>query len=236
MKDFTSVIKDECKFSGSGFNNDHELGECSLAFQVIPYCESVLEIGGGAGKVSHMINTLLSNPSKHVVIEPGIGGRGNHGDEHLWKNQKHYEDKYTIIKKYANELVKNDLKMLGEDGPDCLYVDCEGCLLSFLTHSAIGKAILKSTKLKYIVNEMDGFTSSIPEHDNKLKELLKNNGFVVHAKGAGCGVKCETLVWKKHESPVIETFFSTNKNYTKKRYMFVILVILTILLLLSYFI
>jgi hypothetical protein len=212
MKDFTKVIKDECKFSGSGFNRNHELGECSLAFQVIPYCESVLEIGGGAGKVSHMINILLKNPLKHVVIEPGKGGRGNHGDEHLWKNQKYFNDKYTIIKKYANDLVTDDLKMLGDNGPECLYVDCEGCLLSFLTDSTIGKTILKSKKLKYIVNEMDGFTSKIPEHDEKLKTLLSNNGFVIHAKGAGCGVKCETLVWKKHESPHIKSFLQSNKN------------------------
>ena len=226
MQDFTNVIKHECKFSGSGFNNNHELGECSLAFQVIPYCESVLEIGGGAGKVSHIINTLLKDPSKHVVIEPGAGGRGNHGDEHLWKNKETFDDKYTIIKKYANDLVKDDLKKLGEHGPDCLYVDCEGCLLSFLTDSTIGKSILKSKKLKFIVNEMDGFTSSIPHHDNKLKELLKDNGFDVHAKGAGCGVRCETLVWKKHDDPVIETFLSTNKNYNKNLYMFILAILL----------
>lgn len=174
-----------------------------MAFQVIPRCESVLEIGGGAGKVSHMINTLLKNPSKHVVIEPGAGGRGNHGDQHLWKNQKTFNDKYTIVKKYANDLVTDDLKKLGKDGPDCLYVDCEGCLLSFLTDSTIGKSILKSEKLKFIVNEMDGFTSSIPNHDHKLKKLLRNHGFDVYAKGKGCGVRCETLVWKKHDDPVV---------------------------------
>ena len=228
MKDFTGVIKDECKFAGSGFGKNHELGECSLAFQVIPYCDSVLEIGGGAGKVSHMINTLLKNPSKHVVIEPGKGGRGNHGDEHLWKNQKHFNDKYTIIKKYANDLVTDDLKKLGEHGPDCLYVDCEGCLLSFLTDSTIGKSILKSKKLKFIVNEMDGFTSSIPHHDNQLKKLLKDNGFDVYAKGAGCGVRCETLVWKKHDDPVIEGFLATNKTYHKKVYMFIFAVLLLV--------
>lgn len=225
MKDFTNMIKNECRFSGSGFGDNHELGECSLAFQVIPHCKSVLEIGGGAGKVSHIINTLLTDPSRHVVVEPGKGGKGNHGDEHLWKNQKSFDDKYTIIKKYANKLVKDDLKVLGDKGPDCLYVDCEGCLLSFLTESTIGKYILRSKNLKYVVNEMDGFTSNIPEHDKKLKELLENNGFMVYAKGAGCGVNCDTFVWRKQEENILDT------------YKYIYLLILVILLLVSaYFI
>lgn len=224
MKDFSKIIKDECKFFGNGFGKDHELGECSLAYQIIPFCESVLEIGGGAGKVSHMINTLLKNPVKHVVIEPGNGGKGNHGDEHLWNNKKKFNDQYTIVKKFANDLVMDDLKVLGEKGPDCLYVDCEGCLVSFLTESAIGQTLLKSKNLKYVVNEMDGFTSNISDHDNKLKDLLKNNDFVIYTKGAGCGVKCDTLVWKKESS-----------HSTNKRYLFYLLVVILIALLLSTF-
>ena len=67
---------------------------------------------------------------------------------------------------------------------------------------------------------MDGFTSKIPKHDEKLKTLLSNNGFVIHAKGAGCGVNCETLVWKKHES-----FLQSNKNVFMFMFMFAILLL-----------
>ena len=32
----TIKIYEECKFSGDGFSFGHELGECSIAFQIIP--------------------------------------------------------------------------------------------------------------------------------------------------------------------------------------------------------
>lgn len=49
-------IDDRCYFSGNGFGKNHEIGECSLAYSIIPKVENVVEIGGGAGKVSHVIN------------------------------------------------------------------------------------------------------------------------------------------------------------------------------------
>ena len=67
-------IFDNCKYGGYAFNQEHELGECSIANQIIPHVKNVLEIGGGAGKVSHMINHLLEKRGlnyKHVVVEPG---------------------------------------------------------------------------------------------------------------------------------------------------------------------
>ena len=93
-------IQEKCKFSGSGFDDNHELGECSVALQIIPKVNNVLEIGGGAGKVSHMINLILQKRGlgrKHIVMEPGSGGNGNHGDIHLWKNKEIFKDKYTIL-------------------------------------------------------------------------------------------------------------------------------------------
>ena len=53
------IIQNSCRFSGQGFDEDLDLGECSVAVQIIPYVKNVLEIGGGTGKVSHMINTIL---------------------------------------------------------------------------------------------------------------------------------------------------------------------------------
>jgi hypothetical protein len=188
-------INAKCYFSGSGFGDDHELGECSLAYHVIPKCKNVLELGGGAGKVSHVINTLLEDRTQHVVVEPGSSGTGNHGDEHLWKNKEKFGDKYTIVKKFSNDLTAQDLGVLKTD-VDCLYVDCEGCLLSFLSDTKIGNHIL--TKVRYVVNEMDGFVQN-KTHDNDLVKLLHKKGFRLVLSGYGCDKRCKTNVWAKKD-------------------------------------
>ena len=59
-------IYDNCKFSGYGFDDNWEIGECSIANQVIPYCKNVLEIGGGTGKVSHIINQILKKKKERI--------------------------------------------------------------------------------------------------------------------------------------------------------------------------
>ena len=182
-------IQDQCKFTGSGFNKDHELGECSVALQIIPIVNNVLEIGGGTGKVSHMINSILQKRClgrKHIVMEPGSGGLGNHGDEHLCVNKDKFKDQYTILKKFACDLTMDDLEIL-DSKPDCLYTDCEGCLLEFCK-SDIGNHVLDN--VRYIVNEMDG-------HNDELREIWINKGFEKVATGYGCGVSCDTEIWKK---------------------------------------
>ena len=230
-------INDKCYFSGSGFDKNHEVGECSLAFEVIPKVKSVLEIGGGTGKVSHIINTLLADKTQHIVIEPGVGGNGNHGDEHLWKNREAFGDQYTIVKKYVNELTKEDLKVLKTD-VECLYVDCEGCLLSFLKDTELGKNMLK--QVKYVVNEMDGFTNNAT-HDPDLIKLLADNDFVIDLVGYGCGISCKTNVWKKIVT--IEPFVTKNETNAKTKvknnkkwlnYFGIVLLLLVILFILYY--
>tara|TARA_Y100000389_G_scaffold129835_1_gene127282 strand:+ start:1634 stop:2335 length:702 start_codon:yes stop_codon:yes gene_type:complete len=188
-------IDDRCYFSGNGFGKNHEIGECSLAYSIIPKVENVVEIGGGAGKVSHVINTLLTDKTQHIVVEPGVGGRGNHGDEHLKNNKKRFDDQYTIIKKFADDLVMSDLDVL-KNKPQCLYVDCEGCLNSFMS-KPVGKYLLKN--VEFIVNEMDG-------HNDKIRNTCKQNGFELYMIGYGCGKRCKTEVWKKKK---IETFDET---------------------------
>lgn len=181
-------IYEECKFSGMGFNNDHEIGECSVAYQIIPLCTKVLEIGGGAGKVSHIINKILSNKGyekQHVVVEPGDGGH----KDHIYINKKKYNDKYTIVKKYINDITMDDLKELNGN-PDCLYVDCEGCLNKF-QNTQIGKYILNN--VTYIVNEMD---SSIVGNEELRKQWTKLN-FERIGVGYGCRTSCDTEIWKK---------------------------------------
>lgn len=182
-------LYDSCKFSGNGFGNNHELGECSIAVQVIPLCKNVLEIGGGAGKVSHMINSILKKrglENKHIVMEPGVGGTGNHGDKHIYDNKKNFDDKYTILKKFADDLNMTDLQIL-DNKPDCLYVDCEGCLHSFF-ETEIGKYCLQNAR--FVVNEMDG-------NNTEIIQSLKKFNFKKIAVGYGCETNCETEVWYK---------------------------------------
>ena len=186
-------IDDRCKFSGEGFDDNWELGECSIAFKIIPHVNNVLEIGGGSGKVSHIINKILSERNlekKHIVVEP-IGKETMKGN-HIKTNKKNFGDKYTLVEKYCENMNMNDLKIL-EGPPDCLYSDCEGCLLKFFK-TEIGKYVLKN--VRYIVNEMDGFVIN-NTLDNELRKLWRDNGLKKIGEGYGCGVNCVTDIWKR---------------------------------------
>ena len=183
-------IYDECKFSGEGFDLNHELGECSIALQIVPLVKNVLEIGGGAGKVSHMINKILKERNlqkNHIVIEPGVDGNSPHKDK-IYLNKKKFNDEYTVKKKLAEDLTSDDLDFV----PDCLYVDCEGCLHKFF-ETDIGKYCLKNAR--YLVNENDSFVIKKKQQD--LRDILTNYGFNKLAIGYGCNTGCETEVWYK---------------------------------------
>ena len=168
-------IFDECKFDGYNFGEDHEVGECSVAVQLIPYCKNVVEIGAGTGKVSHVINKYLSENSRgsqHLAIAGGTdklresGGRVVEENHALLKNKKLFNDLYTPIFKPANELSFDDLSLLNEK-PDCLYVDCDNCLYDFF-HTEVGKYVLST--VRFIANEMDGM-------NGWLRNLWRDNGF-----------------------------------------------------------
>lgn len=181
-------IYEECKFKGEGFDENWEIGECSVAFQIIPKCNNVLEIGGGSGKVSHIINKLLKEKNienRHLVLEPNDDNTMG-GNDNIYKNKKIYNDKYTILEKYANDLTIEDLSIL-EGPPDCLYSDCEGCLFDFFKKD-IGKYVLKN--VRFIVNEMDG-------HNKELNQIWSENNFKKVAIGYGCRKSCNTEVWYK---------------------------------------
>jgi hypothetical protein len=181
----TIPLSASCIYKGHGFDDHFEEGECSVAIKIAPLC-------GGTGKVSHMIQKHLKYPTRHVVVEPGSSGIGNHGDEFLWKNKEVYQDQYTIIKKFADDLTMEDLLPL-QGPPDCLFVDCEGCLDSFF-RTPIGKYTLQNVRI--IVNEMDGFVLG-KDLDDGLRTLWKNHGFRLVDIGYGCGTECTTEVWAK---------------------------------------
>ena len=184
-------IYDDCKFDGIGIIGlDWEIGECSIAIQIIPLVNNVLEIGGGAGKVSHMINKILQKRglgSKHVVVEPGPNirnaGSGHMGNNSLYKNKQNFGDQYHIVEKLAENLSEEDITIINP--PDCLFVDCEGCLGTFFK-TTIGKYVLSN--VRFVVNEMDG-------ENEYIRNTLSLNGFRKVGIGYGCDYKCETEVW-----------------------------------------
>ena len=115
------------------------------------------------------------------------------GNNNIYKNKKKFKDKYTITEKYAENLTMDDLKIL-KGSPDCLYSDCEGCLYSFF-NTDIGKYVLNN--VRFIVNEMDGFTKG-RDIDNNLRDIWMKNGFQKIGTGYGCGTSCDTEIWYKN--------------------------------------
>lgn len=187
-------LSNDCLFSGYGFDPTHELGECSTLSQIMPRIKSVLELGGGAGKISHYINSHLRNPQLHVVVEPGTGAPGNHGDLKLLKNKSRFNDKYTIVKKYGHDLNLTDLSAVGGK-PELLVSDCEGGLYQFLK-SNIWNSIKEHVKM--VINEMDG-------HNDEIRRLLLQHGYVHFVNGYGCGTACDNEVWVRPKAsfPVV---------------------------------
>lgn len=197
-------IFEECKEFNSVKGNPYdEFGECSVAIQLIPFCKNVIEIGAGKGKVSHMINKMLSLrglETQHIAIEMGNGRF-----RMLERTKRKYGDKFTPIKKNVMQLVDSDYAVFNEK-PDCLFVDCEGCLHEFQT-TDIGKNIFKS--VRFIVNEMD--SSPCPpgcdideELNDELRSSWKSMGFVKIAEGYGCKDKCACDVWFRDRQDIDE--------------------------------
>jgi hypothetical protein len=189
----------------------HESGECSVAVQFAPYFKNVLEIGGGAGKVSHVINKILAERNiedQHVVLEVDPGRL-----HWLEKHKKFFNDKFTILDKSASDLSREDLERL--NGPvDCIFADCEGCLLHF-GRTKIGEQIINEAR--FIVNEMDGrrppklfrYNDDAAEEgtaediesgkqiDDILRGMWQQAGYSILACGTGCGGRWYTEVWYK---------------------------------------
>jgi hypothetical protein len=199
-------IYNECFFSGFGFNDNHEVGECSSALQIAKHCKNVLEIGGGTGKVSHVINKELKKTGKeyqHLVVEPYLPDMKDdrlrlvnpglyYEKQDLRKNQRKFNDKYSITHKAAQELVIEDFDVLNGP-PDCIISDCEGNLF-FFQQTPAGKYALDNAR--FIINEMDG-------HDEYIREQWRKHGFEFIAMGYGCGTNCDTEFWSNsHEHPM----------------------------------
>ena len=177
-------IPDSCLKGG-------EEGECAAAELVAPHCRSVLEIGAGNGDaaVSRAIQRNLRDPTRHVALEMDP----QRCQEHIASAQKEGLQ-HTVLCKAANDLASEDLSALG-GSVDCLIADCEGCLVEF-AQTDLGRSVFGS--IRFFSNEMDGFTNpSVPDHDDKLRQMLCESKLCPYLPSYGCGTNCESEIWRR---------------------------------------
>uniref|UniRef100_A0A6C0KVA9 Methyltransferase FkbM domain-containing protein n=1 Tax=viral metagenome TaxID=1070528 RepID=A0A6C0KVA9_9ZZZZ len=163
-----------------------ERPEQEMIAKYLPNECCVLEMGGESGTTSLIINKILKDPTKHVLVEPsqnsipkliktqeiyqtqfkvahGFVGRNRSSHEALWDECK-YRQMFDLC----------DLeKMVGQPF-DVLVVDCEGAFYNILEDMP---EILDSVKL--IIIEMDGPDDKVPIIRNKL---LQNGFEMVHSQ------------------------------------------------------
>lgn len=159
-----------------------ERPEQELIAKFLPNRCCVLEMGGESGTTSLIINKILEDPTKHVLVEPsensipklefvkqtyhtkfnvvhGFVGRNRKMHEELWEECK-YRKMYDL----------HELESIVKQKFDVLVIDCEGAFYNILNDIP---EILESIKM--IIIEMDGPDDKVPEVRNKLIE----NGFVL---------------------------------------------------------
>ena len=163
-----------------------ERPEQEMIAKYLPADCCVLEMGGESGTTSLIINKLLKDPTKHVLVEPsqqslpklartqeiygtqfkvahGFVGRNREQHEALWEECK-YRQMFDL----------RDLEEMVNQKFDVLIVDCEGAFFNILKDMP---DILDAAKL--IIIEMDGPDDKVPF----VRDTLIHNGFLlVHSQ------------------------------------------------------
>ena len=163
-----------------------ERPEQELIAKFLPNDCCVLEMGGESGTTSLIINKILKDPTKHVLVEPssnsikklmkvkeiyntsfsvahGFVGRNRDEHEKLWNECK-----------YCTMFDIHELEMMVNQKFDVLVIDCEGAFYNILNDIP---EILDNIKL--IIIEMDGPDDKIPFIRNKL---IENKFELVHSQ------------------------------------------------------
>ena len=176
---------------------ESEWGEREIARRHIHQCERVLELGGGAGSVSSIIQQYISDPTKHVVVQPDEREVMFGGHSQLMKNREACNFKYhTIDHILTEEDVPTILNVLGGK-PDCLVVDCEDCLRS------------EYEKNPSLFDEIKQVQAERDDHDKNYETLFSELNLTKKDSYFGCGVleptpdhiskgmMCTTEMWSK---------------------------------------
>jgi len=160
---------------------ESERGERDVARRHTYSCKNVLEIGGGAGSVSAIVQQELRHKERHVVVQPKADGMFG-GFTQLMKNRKACDMKFTVI---DHKLVPTDVDLIQTtlgSKPDCMVVDCENCL---------GQEYNKNPSL------FDDLRLLQVERDDRgsYDALFKKLKLRKVDEGMGCGTSCKTEVW-----------------------------------------
>ena len=163
-----------------------ERPEQEMIAKFLPNDCCVLEMGGESGTTSLIVNKILKDPTKHVLVEPSVNSIPK-----LLKTQEIYKTKFQIAHGFVgrhreeHEKLWNECKyrkmfdlpelesMVGQKF-DVLIVDCEGAFYNILNDMP---ELLDTIKL--IIIEMDGPDEKVPV---VRARLIENQFELVHSQ------------------------------------------------------
>lgn len=123
--------KSACGFQAQNYPHvsDTEWGERCVARMFTPHDAKVIELGGGAGSVSAVIQERLSDKSKHIVVQPKHEQEMFGGWAALVETKNKLACEFTIV---DHELQPGEVNRLtqGTWNPTVLVADCENCLVN----------------------------------------------------------------------------------------------------------
>ena len=163
---------------------ESEWGERALAKKHTHKCERVLELGGGAGSVSAIIQQELRDPRKHVVVQPDERLVMMGGFEQLLENKRSCAFHFTAI---DHILTPTDVPLILETLgglPDCLIADCESCLQG------------EFKRLPELFSDLKQFQVERDDANGNYDELFDRLGMVKVDEFYGCNGKCPADVWE----------------------------------------
>ena len=107
---------------------DSEWGERAVAERFSRGCMRVLELGGGSGSVSAVIQRHLADGTRHVVVQPDqrMGMMG--GYRRLLRNRAAQGLRYHAIDHLLQPGEGGEVTRRLSGAPDCIVADCEDCL------------------------------------------------------------------------------------------------------------
>lgn len=165
---------------------EFERPEQEIIAKFMPRQATVLELGAGKGSTAAVIDKILDNPKRHVVIDPSreacsIVSRNKtltdssyalvHG--FLAENRKGQEDLWDECKACKNYSLK-ELEQIAGGKFDCIIADCEGAFIHILNDF---KDLLDTVEL--IVIELDGD----PLNCQETVQRLTDSGFTrIHSQ------------------------------------------------------
>ena len=160
-------------------------------------CQRVLELGGGSGSVSTVIQQRLKNPELHVVVQPRDETMFG-GVQKLQANKEACNSSFHIVDHVLKPGEEDYVVFLLKGYPDCLVADCEDCLVN-----EYNKNPGLFREVQHVQVERDD------PHQNYTK-LLRDILRLSHIHtGRGCGVDtatedmkrngmlCTTEVWER---------------------------------------